>query len=404
MENIPTTQFYRVAYNPHQPELYYGGAQDNGTTGGNIFDINNWSRIYGGDGFQMVFHPDNSDIFYVETQNGNIRVTTDGGENFMGANKGLDQTSYRNWDMPYLMSSFNPDILYAGTYRIFRNSTGPDEQWDPISEDLTKGELIAGGRYPTITTIHESPLNPEVLYAGTNDGNVWVSTNGGTSWTKCEGLPNRYVTDIKASSYQETWVYASFSGYRDNDNSSRLFKSKDFGQNWESISGDLVDIAINDIYLIENNFDNIIIVGTDVGVYITQNEGANWQRLGNNMPLVPVYDLEYNPVYNHIIAGTFARGIMSFDLDQLDISSEVSSVANTNFSGMWNLFPSMTTGVVNLNSEINEEMYIEIYNSNGTRIKALEFQYNSSVDLSSYPSGQYYFKWKNKDVKKVLKL
>jgi photosystem II stability/assembly factor-like uncharacterized protein len=404
LENIAATQFYRVAYNPHKPELYYGGAQDNGSTGGSIADLTNWDRIYGGDGFQMVFHPEDPDIFYVETQNGNIRVTTDGGENFMGANKGLDGTSNRNWDMPYIMSSFNSDVLYTGTYRVFKNSTGPDEQWEAISEDLTKGELMGGGRYPTVTTIAESPLDPAILYAGTNDGNLWVTTDGGGLWSKCEGLPNRYVTDIKASSYQASWVYACFSGYRDNDNSSHLFRSKDFGQSWENISGDLLDIAINDIFVIENNFDNILIVGTDVGVYISQNEGENWERLGNNMPLIPVYDLVYNPVYNQIIAGTFARGIMSFELDQLDINAELSSTQENSTPKKWNVYPTISTGMFTLTTESSEVIQLELYNQSGIRLEIIELRGQSSFDISKYPSGQYFLKAEQAGVKQIIKL
>ena len=140
LENIPATQFYRVAYNPNFPDWYYGGAQDNGTTGGNRLGINEWPRIYGSDGFQPVFHPTNPNKFYVETQRGGIRVTEDGGKNFRSATAGIDGEDSRNWDMPYLMSSHNPDVLYVGTDRVYRSETDTIPFWNPISERLTENE------------------------------------------------------------------------------------------------------------------------------------------------------------------------------------------------------------------------------------------------------------------------
>ncbi|MEM7660150.1 MAG: hypothetical protein AAF399_28835, partial [Bacteroidota bacterium] len=142
IENIANTQFYRVALNPHQTGTYYGGAQDNGSTGGNVANFNNWPRIFGGDGFQMRFDPSNANTFYAETQNGNLVVTTDGGNNFFSHTNGLAAGDRRNWDMPFVLSAFDPDRQYTGTYRVYRNTTGAGGQWQSISPDLTDGVIF----------------------------------------------------------------------------------------------------------------------------------------------------------------------------------------------------------------------------------------------------------------------
>ncbi|MCB0642764.1 MAG: hypothetical protein KDC44_14045, partial [Phaeodactylibacter sp.] len=120
IENIPACDFYRVAHNPHQPDQYYGGMQDNGSSGGNAAMMNDWPRIFGGDGFQMAFHPDNPDVFYVETQNGSIRVTGDNGDSYNSLSNLMYSDDRKNWDTPYQISAHDPKVLYIGTYRAYK--------------------------------------------------------------------------------------------------------------------------------------------------------------------------------------------------------------------------------------------------------------------------------------------
>jgi len=175
IEDIPTTQFYRVAYNPHNPEWYYGGAQDNGSTGGNIDNINDWPRIYGGDGFQMAFDTENEYRFFTETQNGNINVTISGGANYESGDNGIEQGDRRNWDMPYMISPHDNNVMFAGTYRMYLGN-GDIPQWDPFSEDLSNAGAVPS-RYQNITALDESRIEQFLVYAGTGDGNVWRATN-----------------------------------------------------------------------------------------------------------------------------------------------------------------------------------------------------------------------------------
>lgn len=328
IENIPTTQFYRVAYNPHLPEVYYGGAQDNGTTGGTDL-ADEWERIYGGDGFQAAFRPDLPNVMYAETQRGNIVYTDDYGQFWDSGNNGLLSSDRRDWNMPYFISPHNPDVLYTGTFRMYRSDSGVEPSWFPISEDLTDGQILAD-RFHVITSLDESPVEEGVLYAGTVDANAWISPDGGQSWTNISaGLPERYITSIKGSPSDANTAYVTHSGYKDNEFIPHIHRTTDRGASWEDISGDLPELAINDVYILPNQQDSILFVATDGGVYGTMDAGASWERLGNNMPYVPVYDMVWNEARNELVAGTFARSIMSYPLDSLFVMPPPDSTINT---------------------------------------------------------------------------
>ena len=315
VESIPVTQFYRVAVNPHVPGDYWGGAQDNGTSNGNAAALTGWNRVFGGDGFQTRFNPDDPQTYYVETQNGNLSFTDDGGTTF-NALPDIDPLTgdRRNWDMPYLLKPTDPTTMYTGGSRVYRLDGAPyGSAWTPISPDLTDG-LVFAPRFHTISALTASTVNSQLLYAGTTDANVWRSLDGGTTWTNVTGpLPNRYVTDLCASPNTANLVYVSHSGYRANDNSPHLHKSVNNGTTWTAISGNLPTVAINAVLAYPGS-DQVLFVATDAGVYATRNGGAVWDRVGTNMPIIPVYDLDLDLVNRRLVAGTYARSIQSFDL------------------------------------------------------------------------------------------
>lgn len=403
MENIPTTQFYRVAYNPHNPDFYYGGAQDNGSTGGNETLINSWSRIYGGDGFQMVFDPDNSERFFVETQNGRIRVTLDGGGFYDLAIGGIDPDDRRNWDMPYIMSPHWSQVLYTGTYRVYQGF-GDIPNWFPISDDLTDGP---GGfsRNRTITAIDESVLEEGLLYVGTGDGNVWRGEDTGNTWTSISnGLPDQYVTDVVASPSDVNVVFATFSGYRDNDFLPRIHRSSDQGNTWKNISNNLPDVSINELLVVPETGDSILFVATDGGVYGSITAGAEWERLGTNMPIIPVFDLDINEVKNELVAGTFARSIMSYSLDSISnvVDPPVNIVSPTLLENQnIQINPTLAQHFIQVkfnNNEPNKMADLVILNMEGKvmlRNENLEGKtIDENIDVSNYPTGQYIIKAK----------
>ncbi len=402
IENIPTTQFYRVEYNPHNPDSYYGGAQDNGTSGGNATTINEWERIYGGDGFQPIFHPYDAEIFYVETQNGGLAVTTNGGQNFIGANFGISGDDPRNWDMPIMMSQYDPNILYTGTNKIYINENGAAVEWKAISSDLT--DPSSPFLRHNISTIHESPLDPNYIAAGTSDGLVWVTKDQGQNWINISGgLPSRYVSSIIFSSENENTIYVSYTGYRDNDNTPYIYKTENLGATWTSIQGDMPAIAINNILILPSDrlsLTGVLVIATDAGVYISRNEGRNWTRLGNNMPYITVYDVAFNPSLNQVIAGTFGRSIQSFDLSQ--INYPIISSTTTSHIVDFKVYPSVVFQDQNITIAHNiDHMVFEIFNANGKVVNMhIPTTTNiTKVNVGALPMGLYFVKPKHTKAK-----
>ncbi len=403
IEDIPTTQFYRVAYNPHRPDLYYGGAQDNGSTSGSLNEINQWERIWGGDGFQMVFNPNDDQHFYVETQGGNINYTINGGVTFDDASNGLFGGAF--WDAPYFMSIHDSNVMYYGGENVFKTEDSYLPEWQAISPELY--DPISNEREKKIVSLAESPLNPNILMAGTSDGQVWKTEDQGQNWTNiAAGIRMSYISDVYASTYDESVMYVTVTAYKDNDNTAFIYRSEDGGDSWESIQGNLPQLSINEMLIYPESLDQVIFVATDGGVYVTVDGGGFWDRLGDDMPVIPVYDLTYNPVKDEVVAGTFARGIQSFDLSQIDLQ-----ISNTNENIINDLEFTLAQNSSLINIEWSERhglsMEASLINNAGVIIyngKLDKGATNHSIDVVGLPSGVYYVQLKNKRYKKSKKI
>lgn len=385
IEDIPASQTYRVAFNPHLPESYYGGFQDNGSAEGNASSINEWEIYRGSDGFQTVFHPTEPDIFYAESQRGNIQVTQDGGVSWRGATDGIIPGDRRGWDMPYIMSTHNPSVLYTGTHRVYKSTAGTVPNWQPISDDLTDGEIYE--RPQSISTLSLSPINKSLLYIGTMDANVWRTSNDGDTWESIQGiLPERAVTDIVASPDNEAVVFVSYSGYKDNENTPRIYRSSNRGDSWQNIAGDLPQLAINAIVVPQGYNNQVVFVATDGGVYGTLDGGIHWERLGTNMPIVAAYDLVWNTGINTLSVGTFARSILSYPLEGIveppnNTLSSVSTLPSEDQALL--LFPNPVKELLNLsffNPAGSELVNISIFDINGQEV----LRFNSFVNQEAF--------------------
>jgi len=327
-DDIAVSQFYRVSVNPHKSGLYTGGLQDNGTIEGNYLSINAWQRVWGSDGFTVQFLKNNENIRYVSVQNGNLYILKNYGtssESSRSFNSGIDPTDRTNWDTPFLVSQHNDNIMYRGTFRMYKNENSEEANWTAISEDLTDG-IILNKRYHTITTISESPLSANVLMAGTVDANVWITKDGGENWDAIySGLPERYITSVKNSYENEAIIYVTQSGYKDNDDNPYIFKSTNYGECWRSISGNLPLVALNDIEIYDNGLDNVLFVATDGGVFYSNNGGVYWEFMNGLMPSVPVYDIQIDYENERLVAGTHARSMYSYPIEDIIANATIVS-------------------------------------------------------------------------------
>lgn len=316
-------QFYSVAVDMEKPYNIYGGLQDNGVfTGssqGSPDDEDYWKRLFGGDGMHVAVHPGNSDLVYTGYQYGNyFRIDREQSRYTRITPKHqLGEEPYRwNWNSPLEMSNHNPDILYLGSQKVLR-SLDRGETWTAISPDLTNDLWNGNVPYSTLTTISESPLDFSVIWAGTDDGNIQLTTDGGKTWTLVsEDLPERrWVSEVFASPHDASTAYVSLNGYRFDEFETYLFKTENYGKNWTSVNGNLPDDVANVIAQDPVNPD-ILYAGLDHGTYVSFDDGGEW-FLVNGIPNVASYDMVVHPRALDLVVGTHGRSVYVMDIEPL---------------------------------------------------------------------------------------
>lgn len=313
-DNMPNTQFYANHIDPHNPLRLYGGTQDNGTLRALSGGTGDWENFHGGDGFYCLVDHTDSNIVFAEYQNGYLEKSTDGGLSFNFGMNGIDYNGDRhNWNTPFVMDPSDHNVLYYGSQLIYK-TTDNGENWNPASPDLTDGDDLGNLIFGTVTTIDVARSNGQTVYAGTDDANVWVSKNGGGSWTQINaGLPNRWVTRVAADPNVDSVAYVTFSGYKESDHQPHIFRTTNYGQNWSSIDGNLPDAPVNDV-LVDPENASTLYIGTDVGVYVTTNLGTAWAPLGTGLPVTTVHDLAFHDSARVLVAGTHGRSMFKISL------------------------------------------------------------------------------------------
>jgi hypothetical protein len=372
LDNLPVTQYYAIGVDMRDPYVIYGGTQDNGTWGvpsftRDAFGIRNddtW-KLHWGDGMHVASDPDDWRRVYTEAENGSFRrydpqthaesFGRPGARNVINyeeitgkkrppasdppaadlpafyAQMRADRSFRFNWQTPLIVSPHNGRTLFLGANHVFKSVDG-GTTWVGISPDLSNDDpettrTDSGGLTPdgtgaethaTVVSLSESPLVPGLLWAGTDDGNVWVTRDGGASWSKVNdaisGVPAKlWVSDVEASAHAPGTAYVCFDGHRSDDFGTWVFKTTDYGATWTDIGRTLPPNQPVHVLLADRKNERLVFVGTEFGVFVTLDGGASWKPLMNGMPTVAVHDLVIHPRDNDLVAGTHGRGLYVID-------------------------------------------------------------------------------------------
>ena len=351
-ENLPLSQFYHISVDDSDPYNVYGGLQDNGSWYGPSSAIGgvrarHWKSIGPGDGFRVLKHP-KKNIIYSEMQGAENVWRFDVDKNLIKTIQPLPEKGYPklrfNWNTPMEISSFYPDRFYIGS-QFLHKSEDMGDTWQIISPDLTTNDPTkqlqedSGGlsadnsgaeNHTTIFTVDESPLDPNIIWIGTDDGNIQLSRNGGKKWKdvtpKNKNLPkNTWVYHIESSHHNPGVAYAVFDGHTSGDMTPYAYKTNDYGKTWKNI------IDKNEVTGFVRNIQedyvnpNLLFLGTELGLYITVDGGSKWTRYTNNMPPVAVHFIDLQKKTNDLVLGTHGRGVIIIDdispLREIDLNT-----------------------------------------------------------------------------------
>lgn len=347
VNTIAIGQYYEIALDRQKPYQICGGLQDNGSWCGPSNSLardgitnEDWTLMPGGDGFYAAIDYAEPWIVYTESQDGHIsrRDMRSAQQREIMPEAKYGQPHYRfQWNSPMAVSLHDHKTIYYGGNYLFK-STDRGDSWTRLGPDLTTGadrnKLQIFGKvpdkstlsrhdgvqdYPTITTLSESPLTANVLWVGTDDGNVQVTKDGGANWKnvagRATGVPKgTYVSRVVASKYGEGTAYVTFDGHRNDDYNIYLFMTTDYGETWKAIRNGIPDSA-GTLHVVREHprNANLLFAGTEFGLWVSWDRGANWTALKNNFPTVPVNDIEIQADQNDLVLATHGRSIWIFD-------------------------------------------------------------------------------------------
>lgn len=354
--NQPTAQFYRVTTDNAFPYRIYAAQQDNSTVrikhrteGGSISD-SDWEPTAGGESAHIAVDPENSDIVYGGSYDGFLtRYNHETGtqrsisvwpDNPMG--HGAEDLKYRfQWNFPIFFSPHDPDKLYTASNHL-HVTTNEGESWEEISPDLTRNDKSkqksSGGPitqdntsveyYSTIFAAAESPVTPGILWTGSDDGLIHVSKDGGENWENVtpKGMPEwMMINSIEPSVYEEGTAYVAGTRYKLGDFTPYLYKTKDYGKSWKKITDGIPAEHFTRVLREDPKQKGLLYAGTETGIYISFDDGANWKSFQLNLPIVPITDLAIKD--NNLIVATQGRSL--WIVDDLTLIHQLANVENS---------------------------------------------------------------------------
>src|SRR5256714_1733143 len=356
-EDQPTAQFYRVSLDNDFPYHVYGAQQDNSTvriaSRSNNFGITreDWYDVGGGESGWIAPYPRDSEIVFAgsygglitryDHHTGQLRQVDPWPDNPMG--HGAVDLKYRfQWNFPILFSPHDPETLYAGANVLFR-STNQGQSWEVISPDLTRNDPTkqapAGGPitrdntsieyYCTIFTVMESPVQKGVIWTGSDDGLVYVTRDAGGHWDNVtpRGMPEWIqINSIDASQFDAGTAYVAATMYKSDDFKPYLYKTNDYGHTWQKITNGIPDGAFTRVVREDPNRRGLLYAGTETGMYVSFDDGANWQSLQLNLPVTPITDLVVHKGQQDLIAATQGRAF--WILDDLPVLYQMQNAAS----------------------------------------------------------------------------
>ncbi len=396
---LPISQLYTSEISYTDPTRLYAGLQDNGTNVNNS-TLDSWTSIYGGDGLVVKEDPINPQYIYLEYQYG-------------GFSFGQVPTNNNrfNWKTPIVLNPQRPSTVYVASQYVYK-SFNHGGNFVQISPDLSKQKVGSTGiTYASVTSLAVAPVDSNYIYAGTDDGNVWVTKNNGLDWKKINttDLPQRWVTSIAVHPTDPKKVYVTFSGYRYGDQKGHVFYSADAGATWTSIMGNLLDFPVNDLE-IDLDQPSTLYVATDVGVYVTYNNGKQWTWFSEGMPITVCTDLTFHRPTRSLVIATYGRSMYRRQLPPIvAVQEEVTTSRNLR------VYPSIFYQNIQLetNFATTTEGLIEIWTLNGQKthtIPAQSFQTGKTtltLDGSAWSGGTYLVRLVTKSgttVQKVVRL
>ncbi|HET6572056.1 MAG TPA: PDZ domain-containing protein [Fimbriiglobus sp.] len=346
LNTLALGQFYHVAVDTNRPYRVYGGLQDNGSWGGPSHTLRrygpinaDWVFVSGGDGFVCRVDATDPDLVYSESQGGNIsrrnfrtgeragiRPGGRGGPGGQGTPRGTEERGGSrpaaprprfNWNTPYILSHHNPSIFYSGSQFVYRSVKKGDDL-KQISPELTRSPK------GSMTALGESPRTPDVLWAGTDDGQLWVTKDAGVNWTNVTdhllqaGLPGyRWVATVEPSRTRDGRCYVVLDAHRSNDDKPYIFVTDDFGQTFKPLTANLPSFGSTRCLREDIVNPDILYAGTEFGAWVSANRGASWSKLGGNLPTVAVHEFAQPTVANELVAATHGRSVWVLDVNAI---------------------------------------------------------------------------------------